>query len=376
MPETASTPLRRTLVVTRRVLRQMARDKRTAAMIVLQPIVMLAVFGYAFGTDVNGVVVAVAVLDQGDVSADVLERVDPEVLTLVTYATEAEVERAVREQEARVGVVFPANFTSDLAATTTSPRDPARLVYYADNTNPSVTGGVRAEFLKALDAAAEARGGIRRPLTLDERVVFGSAEGRSIDFMLPGIVAMTVFLIGAMLTVVSIVKERVSGTLQRILASPARGLEVVAGFALAFATFSLAQAVTVLTISVVLFDVHVEGSIFLALFTTLLVSVTALGLGILLSALSKNEFQATQSVMLVAFPSMFLAGIFAPIEAMPAWVRPLTKAIPLSYAVTAEREVINHGAGLADVGGSLVTLAAFAAAFLALGAWSFTRRSA
>lgn len=370
-----SEAVRRTFVVARRVLRQMRRDKRTAAMIVIQPIIMLTIFGYAFGSDVNGVAVAVANLDRGHLGAEVLERVDPEVADVVLYGSEAEVELAVRRQEARVGVVFPTNFTRNFDSAGTPDMRTTYLVYYADNTNPSITGGVKATFLDAFTWAVENRThDAPRAFQVDERIVFGPSEGKSIDFMLPGIVAMTVFMIGAMLTVVSIVKERASGTLPRILASPARGVEVVLGFAVAFAVFSLFQAVSVLLIATFLFDVAIQGAVALALVTTLLISVAALGLGILLSGLSKNEFQATQSVMLITFPSMFLAGIFAPLEAMPAWVRPLTKLIPLTYAVDAERAVINHGAGLLDIAPDLLVLATFAAVFLGLGAWSFTRR--
>lgn len=364
------------VVVAKRVLRQMRRDRRTVAMILVQPIVMLTIFGYAFGSDVAGVEVAVANLDRGSLGADVLERLDPEVVDIVLYGSEGEVELAVERQDASVGIVFPVNLTRNFASAGMSDMRTAYVLYYADNTNPSVTGGVKTALLDAFTWAVENRtDDAPAAFAIDERVVFGPDDGgQSLDFMLPGIVAFTVFMIGSMLTVVSIVKERSSGTLPRILASPVTGVQVVLGFAAAYAVFSLLQAIAVLLIAVLLFDVTIQGNVALALVATLLVSVTALGLGILLSGLSKNEFQATQSVMLVAFPSMFLAGIFAPLEAMPAWVQPLSRLVPLTYAVEAERAIINHGAPLTEVLVPLGVLAAFAAFFLGLGAWAFSRK--
>ncbi|HLE96235.1 MAG TPA: ABC transporter permease, partial [Candidatus Thermoplasmatota archaeon] len=128
--------------MTRRVLRQLRRDRRTIAMILVQPIIMMAIFGYALGGDVTEAPVAVANLDRGRLGGEVIARVDPEVVEFVTYTSEAEVERAVRAQEVRVGVVFPVNFTRNFdsgatRAITSPPRRPRSR--FATATGASVT---------------------------------------------------------------------------------------------------------------------------------------------------------------------------------------------------------------------------------------------
>lgn len=361
--------------MTRRVLRQLRRDRRTIAMILVQPIIMMAIFGYALGGDVTEAPVAVANLDRGRLGGEVIARVDPEVVEFVTYTSEAEVERAVRAQEVRVGVVFPVNFTRNFDSGATADPRTVFLVYYGDNTNFQITNAVKGEFVDAFGRAVENETDRTSAFEVDERVVFGPKEGTNLQFLLPGMVAFTVFIIGAMLTTVSIVKERSSGTLPRLLSSPIGRGEVVLGLVLAFATLALLQSISVLAIATLVFGIEVSGNVFLALVTTFLVSLVALGLGILFSGLAKNEFQATQSIMLFVFPNMFLAGLLAPVEAMPTVLRPLTRLVPLTYAIEAERAIINHGAGLLAVAPELLILAAFAAVFLGSGAYAFGRRT-
>lgn len=364
----------RTGVVARRVLRQIARDRRTLAMLVMQPLVIMAVFGYSFGGEVRGARVTVANLDRGTVGADVLDHVDAEKVTLALVETEAEVERAMLSGSASVGVVIPANFTRNLDSAATPEARTAFLVVYKDNTNPQVTGAALEALTDAFADALEARTGRDPAFDLDERVVFGAEDPRSLEFFVPGIAAFSIFQLGSLLTVVSIVKERTQGTLPRLMASPIRRHELVLGYTAAFSLFSVIQASAVLGVATFVFRVPVRGSFLLALVVTTLVGIVALGFGILVSGLAKNEFQAVQAVFFLSFPNLFLAGIFAPLEAMPAPVRPFSSAVPLTYAVHALRETINHGAGPAAIAPDLLVLGGFAAVFLGGAVLLFGRR--
>lgn len=363
------------LVVANRVLRQLVRDRRTLAILVIQPIVIIAVFGYAFGGDVTDARVGIANLDRGTLGGRVLERLDPETVDVVRYATGAEAEAALRRGDVLVALVIPSNFTRNFETLSAADPETPVIEVYEDNTNPQVTGAVLEALSDALEEAVEDETGRDAGIEIDERVVFGREEARNLDFFTPGIAAYATFQLGSMLTVVTIVKERTLGTLPRVLASPARRWEVVFGYTAAFTILSVVQSALILAIATFVFRAPAEGSLALALVSTMLVGMVALGFGILVSGLARSEFQAVQSVFLFSFPMLFLSGVFAPAESLPALLRPLMRAVPLSYAVHALREVLNHGRGVATIGGDLVVLGAFALVFLAVATVTFGRKS-
>ncbi|MEA3202078.1 MAG: type transport system permease protein [Thermoplasmata archaeon] len=365
----------RALVVARRVLTQMRRDRRTLALIIVQPILIIGIFGYAFGGQVTGARVAIADLDRGELGGKIVEKLNRSTITIVPVASAAEAQAALESGEAVAGVVIPANYTAQSEAAASGQDATSLLIVYEDATNSIVTGAV----LKALgDAVADALHAqtSRAPgFAIEEHAVYGQKDEGELDFLVPGIVAFAIFQLGSLLTVVSLVKERTLGTLPRVMSSPAKRWEIVSGYTLAFLLLSLAQACAILLVATLVFGVEVRGSVLLALLTTTLVGVVALGFGILVSGLARSEFQAVQAVFLVSFPNMFLAGIFAPVESMPAFLRPVTRFVPLSYAVHALRETINRGGRLNEVAPDIAVLALLAVLFLGLATISFARKT-
>lgn len=363
----------RTFVVARRVLTQLRRDKRTLALIVLQPIVIMSIFGYAFGGDVSGARVAIANLDRGGLGDDVVARLDRTTVAVVEVTSGAEAEAALRRGDVAMAVVIPANFTRNFESSATTDPEPLVLQVYEDNTNTQVTAAAFEALGDAVREALEDETGRATAFVLEERPVYGGEDPRPVDFFLPGIAAFAIFQLGSLLTVVTIVKERGTGTLPRILASPARRPEIVLGYALAFTLLSIVQAAAILSVGVVLFDVDVQGSILLALLVTTLIGVMALGFGILVSGLARSEFQAIQSTFFVVFPMLFLSGVFAPVEAMPTFLRPVMPFIPLFHGVNAVRDTLTYGRTFEDVLPEVFVLVGFAVAFLFLATVSFGR---
>lgn len=193
------------------------------------------------------------------------------------------------------------------------------------------------------------------------------------DFFVPGIMAFVVFLLTTLLTLVSFVGERTSGNLERLQATPLRDSELVAGYAIAFSIIGMLQTVVLLVIGVAAFDIMIVGNIVLAFAVIALLAIVSLSLGILLSSLARREAQAIQFFPLIVLPTFLLAGIFWPVEAIPRWLRPLSYAIPPSYAVDAIRSVMLRGWGLRDIWVDILALGGFAAAFLAAATLSLKR---
>jgi len=193
------------------------------------------------------------------------------------------------------------------------------------------------------------------------------------DFFVPGIMVFVVFILTFILTLLSFVSERTSGLLERLQVTPLRESELVIGYALAFSAIAVVQTVIILAITVEVFKIVIVGSIFLAFLVIALLAILSLSLGILLSSLAKREAQAILFLPMVALPVFLLGGIFWPPEAIPSWLRPLSYAIPPSYAVNASRSVMLRGWGVGDIWVELVALAGFTVAFLALSVWSLHR---
>jgi len=366
----------RVLVVAARVLRQLRRDKRTLALIVLQPLLIMGVFGYAFGGDVTGARLAVANLDRGDIGQKVVARLHAnDTVALVEVGTEDAARDALARGDVAMAIVIPTNYTSNFESPNPDNHTVALLRVYDDKTNPTVTAAQLAAVGDAIRLALQDETGRRATFAIEEHAVYGQEEGDFLAFFVPGIAAFAIFQLGSLLTVVTIVKERTLGTLPRLMASPVRRWEVVLGYTGAFTLLSLVQATSIIALATLVFQVRMQGSVLLALGVTTLVGIVALGFGVLVSGLARTEFQAVQAVFLVSFPNMFLAGIFSPIEAMPPFVRPVTRFVPLSYAVDALRQTINHGRGLAAIAPDLLVLAAFALGFLLLATFSFARKT-
>jgi ABC-2 type transport system permease protein len=206
-----------------------------------------------------------------------------------------------------------------------------------------------------------------------EGAIYGE-NAEFMDFFVPGIMAFVVYLLTTLLTLISFVGERTSGTLDRILATPLRESEIVMGYAIAFSITGTVQAALLLTIGIVVFNITIIGNVLLAFTVIALLAVVCQSLGILLSSLAKREAQAVQFLPFIVLPAFLLAGIFWPIEAIPSWLRPASYVVPPTYAVNACRSVILKGWGLNKIWLDITALIIFAAIFLVMAVLSLKRR--
>ena len=182
-------------------------------------------------------------------------------------------------------------------------------------------------------------------------------------------------LITIMLTVISIVRERTSGTLTRLLIAPVRPWEASAGYMLAFALIALFQAAELLLISYYLFHIHFVGNPAWIALIIFVYTIGLQGVATLLSTLARNEFQAVQYILVILIPSIMMSGVFWPLEAMPPQIQPIAWLSPLTYANSALREVMLRGRELSDITMQLGVLAGFALLMLILSVQSMRRQA-
>ncbi|MDM7998474.1 MAG: ABC transporter permease [Dehalococcoidia bacterium] len=368
--------IHRALAITRRIFSGLRHDRRTVALMFLAPAVAMCVFGLAFSGDVKDVNAVVVNQDNATISVSqaVISNLDEEVLNITYLNDVEEAVRRVKNGDAYAAIIFPEGFTESLLMKRANPSYPGdtTIRVRADKSNFNVANAITKCVSEAVLKTAQ-QAGQDLPMSVDaEDAIYGKGA-KFADFFVPGVMAFAVFLLTTLLTLISFVGERTTGNLERLQSTPLRESELVLGYAIAFSIIGMLQTIVLLVIGVAAFHIMIVGNIVLAFVVIALLAVVSLSLGILLSSLAKREAQAIQFFPLIILPTFLLAGIFWPVEAIPQWLRPLSYAIPPSYAVDAIRSVMLRGWGIGGIWIDIVALCGFAAAFLAAAVLSLKR---
>ena len=381
----------RVLAVARKTLRSLKHDKRTVGFLVFMPLFMIAIFGYTFGGSLEDVSVYVVNLDPGVGNVSASEAIVAELAASGVLRVEQVigpegdpaglVEQALAEVEAGnawAAIVFDENFTADVLRSVADVGSvptgvPGAITVHLDASNPNIAQAIMNEVQLTVQGVIVSEYHLLPPMTISEERVYGE-DAEFIDFFAPGVMGLAAMMVTFMLSIISFVHERSTGTLDRLLTTPVTEGEVVAGYALALGLVGLIQSIVILVTAVALFQVQIEGSPLLVLLIIFVLGAGNQGLGFLLSSNAKNEFQAVQFMPIVLFPSILLAGVFWPIEAVPDLLRPVSYFVPLTYAVEGCRSVMIRGWGLGDVWFQLAVLATFAVVMLLLSTYSLKKR--
>lgn len=372
----------RLFAVTTRVLQDLRNDRRQLALIFIAPLLVITIFGVAFTGDVKDVRVVVVNGDtaagSSSLSNKVISNFDTGVLNVAYANNESDGVAQVQNGSASAVIVFPSNFTQSVAARavgqTSVPQENVTIKLLADKSNPNISSAIIAAVNNAV-AQTIASQGHQPPAAVDSSNAVYGANAQFIDFFAPGIISLAVWQLTTLLTLISFVGERTSGTLLRLLSSPLKEGELVAGYAVAFGAIGTVQSAVLLAAAVILFNVTIVGNVLLAFVVIALLAIVSEGLGILLSSLARREAQAVQFLPFIILPAFLLSGVFWPIQAIPTWLRPVSYLLPTTYAVEAVRSVILRGWGLDKIYPDIAALVIFASVFLTLATISLRRRA-
>lgn len=369
--------LARTLAITRKEFLHIRRDPRTLAIIFLIPVVQLILLGYAATNDIRQLRTVVLDADRSSESRALLEtyrasgyfEIDEHV------DTEADLARRIDDGSARAGIVIRPGFGADIAA-----RRKAQVGIVIDGSDPTVANAVLAASqavgqARSVELALVALGG-RQPAVpqIDVRPrVWYNPELKSANFMIPGLMGMILTFLATMLTALAIVRERELGTLEQLIVTPIRPLELVLGKVAPYIFVAYFAVIEVLVIGLLWFDVPIHGSVVLLLALAGLFLFTSLGQGLLISTVARSQQEAMLLSWFTILPSIFLAGFFFPIEAMPAALRFLSVFVPLRYLLVILRGIILKGVGVPVLWDEILALALFGLAVTLLAAARFRR---
>jgi ABC-2 type transport system permease protein len=323
-------------------LRQMRRDRRTLALMILQPVLLLVVFGYAASFDVDRVK-AVVVGPQAEQVAAAL----PARLEVERVSPDQDREDAVETLRAGEAVV---------AVVTTGAGQPQVLVDGAD-------------LFSARSVVTELRG---RPELPDPEVLFNPGLETS-AIMVPGLMGVVLVFVGTIATALGVVRERQSGTLEQLAVMPFRARDVLLGKLLPYLGVAVVDLVVIVAVGGLLFDVPFAGSPLVFALGALLFLFVTVGTGVLISTMSETQGQAIQLAMMTMLPQILLSGLIFPLQAMAAGVRWIGYLLPLTYFVQVARGVMVRGAPLDALLLPLGMLAVLGLAVLGLAIARFRR---
>jgi ABC-2 type transport system permease protein len=326
----------------KRIVLQLVRDKRTLALLFVAPLLILTLMHFLFTS--NGDSSKVGIEGLSDEMVEQLEKVEIDV---VTFQETTNIEDAIVENELDGYLVSKAG----------------TLNLTIENTDPS-----RSKFLQTKIQQAFAMGSGKSELMKGElktNYMYGSEDTTFFDVLSPILVGFFVFFFVFLISGIGLLRERMTGTLERLLSTPIRRWEIVLGYLIGYGLFAIIQTIIVVVYSVNVLDMVLVGSVWHVLIVNVLIALVALSLGILLSSFAASEFQMIQFIPLVIVPQVFFTGII-PIAGMPEWLQMFSKIMPISYGANALKSIMYKGMGLSEILTDLVVLIGFATVFIAL----------
>jgi ABC-2 type transport system permease protein len=369
--------LSRALVIAKKELLQLRRDRMTLAMMVVLPLLQLLLFGYAINTDVRHIPTLVFDQDRSAQSRDLARSlVATGFYDLVgPVAGYPEIARALASGRARAALVVPPRYASDLAS-----GRPSTLQLVVDGSDPQVVASATntaASLVGARSLAlALARGSvIAEPIRI-EPTIWYNPELRTAVYVVPGLVGVILTMTMVMLTSMAIARERERGTLEQLIVSPVRPLELMSGKIVPYVSIGYVQMTIILLAGRVVFGVPILGSL-VTLYALALVFIAAnLSLGLFFSTVARTQQQAMQMSFFFLLPNMLLSGFMFPFEAMPRPAQWIGQALPLTHFLRIVRGIALKDVGIADLWPELLWMGGLLALLVSLASLRFSKKLA
>lgn len=386
----------RTMAIVRRVFKQMLRDKRTLALMFLAPLLIMALMYFLFQNNTT----QVATLGVHNVDHQVVKAINTKHVDIHHYSSNQA--KAMIKQHDLDGYLTQKDGNLTITYSNSNPTNTSLikaslqsgLVKLKIQTLVTATKAQKKVLqtqkqatvskLKTALAQAQASGNtvaaakIQKQLrqatasataprnsqsqttiyTTSSHYIYGSSDSTFFENFLPAFLGFFVFFFVFLISGVSLLNERTTGTLSRLLATPIRRSEIIMGYLIGYGGFAIIQTVLTVVFTITVFKIHLVGSIWLVFLTNLLLALVALTLGIFISTFANSEFQMIQFIPLIVVPQIFFAGL-VPVDGMASWLQAIAHIMPLYYSANALTAVVTKGAGLGDIGVNLLILVGF-----------------
>ena len=350
------------------------RDKRSLIILFGMPIVQVLLFGFVISSDIKDA--GIAFLDMSN--DNTTKQIKAKLLSSGFFVfkeelySENEIEKIFKSGKVKEVVIFEKDFAKKLNSTNNANIQVITDASDANTANLLVvyTSKIINNFANELNQNIS----IPNKIEIKERMLYNE-EMKSSFMFVPGTMAVILMLISAMMTSISIAREKELGTMEILLASPLRPVEIVLGKVTPYFVLSFVNAVTILGLGYFVFGVPINGSIILLVAETMLFILLALSLGLLISTVAKTQqFAMMMSMFALMLPAMLLSGFIYPVENMPVWLQVFCQFIPPKWFITILRNIMLKGTGLMYIWKETLILVIMTVFFIAMSVKKFKIR--
>lgn len=335
---------------------QLRRDRKMLPLIFLAPVLQLIIIGYAITFDVKNIPFVVCDLDRSEESRKYIESFRSSgYFTLVgSVLNQKEIDYYLDKSTALIAIVIPKNFSNKISK---GEKTEVQVLVdgtdaYSANVSLSYIMGLTFNFNKSiLVEYIDKRGMFVSLIKINPEIrIWYNPELKSSNYFIPGIIGLLLTIMTLILTSMAIVKEKEYGTLEQLIVTPIRKIELILGKLIPFTIIGLIETLIVIGASFIFFDIELKGSLFLLLLSCVPFLLSTLGLGLLVSTISRTQQQAMMlAVFLIMLPFIYLSGFTFPIENMPPIIQFATNFIPLKYFLIILRSIFLKGAGFVEL---------------------------
>jgi len=360
--------LRRLMAVAHKEIMQLRRDRLSFGMILGIPLIQVMLFGYAINTDVRHLPAAVADQANTALSQQLIRDTEAsQVIEVKHFVNDAaQLERMIRRGEIDVGIYIPPDFERRMQQ---GQRPAAQIL--VDGSDPLILGAAQALLNTPLNVR-ETEQRTHQPIYALYNAY--NPEHRSAVYIVPGLIGVILTMTMVLFTAIAIVRERERGNLELLITTPVRTPELMVGKSLPYIVIGLIQVTIIILIGAWLFNVPVTGMVWDVYVVSLLFILASLTLGLLISTLARNQFQAMQLTFFVFLPSILLSGFMFPFEGMPAIARFISEGLPLTHFLRLIRGIMLRGAELNELSSDIYALFVFMLLTMVLAILRFRKR--
>ncbi|MBP1914198.1 ABC transporter permease [Lederbergia galactosidilytica] len=356
----------RILAVVKRIIQQMLRDKRSLALMMVAPLLILTLLHYLFASDTT-----IPKLGVLDTDASVINELKDKDIIIKEYEHVKNKEQVILEEELD-GLLQFKDEKVDLTLTNADPASTKALQMKILQAIATENAGKQAKGLAELIGNLQDQlpnvpaniGQMKEP-DMNISYIYGDQDTTFFEQLSPILVGFFVFFFVFLISGIALLRERTTGTLERLMATPIQRRDLVIGYLLGYGIFAVIQTLIVVFYAVKVLDIMLAGALGNVILINLCLALVALSLGILLSSFANSEFQMMQFIPIAIIPQVFFAGIL-PVNQMADWLQVIAKCMPMYYGGNALVGVMYKGLGLSDIRNDLLILLGFALIFIIL----------
>lgn len=371
----------RFLAIAKKEIVQVLRDSRSLIIVLIMPVILVLLFGYGVSLDLKHLPIYVYDRDGSQQSQDLLKRFQASDYFEVARAVNSysDLTHAIDDGRAKMGIVIPWDFSQRLREGRPVPVQ--ALVDATDDNSANVLIGYAQAVVQGYSSDVQLdwlrdRGQIVRPTPVSvETRTWYNEDLESSAFIIPGVLALVMSVIGAFLTSLTIAREWERGTMEQLISTPVSSMEIMFGKLVPYFAIGMIDVIVCAIIALYWFHVPFRGSFLTLLLSSVMFMIVVLSMGFFISVIAKNQFAASQIALLATFlPAFLLSGFLYAIEQMPVALQWITRILPARYYVSVLKKIFLKGSPTALLSADLVPLAIFTVVLALLATHSFHKR--